>query len=153
MSKYVTIISLLFSISAQASDSWDICYDAEQEVTIENGTLYVGAIGEIAEESVSVKEISVDSHIEETCVLNNFKERVISLDQKMTTIEVTYVLEENTAPITTTMTCEYGGSGIPASDTCDESTVVTRNLLSKPEAPKATKQPKRGRLLFEVTNN
>lgn len=114
----LSTLLLTFGLTANASDHWDYCSNASGDISLEGGTLYIDGIGEIAEESVSVKELSVVKKERETCTLAGGGYEVIAYDNTISVKEVTFTIEEGYEPSTAIMLCEFGGSGIPANDQC-----------------------------------
>ncbi len=120
MKKIALALALGLSASAFASDHWDYCSSADGVVKLENGILTVEGIGEIAEESVKINQLSVVKHDKEMCVLQKSGQEVVAFENTVSVEEVTYTTEENDPETKVIVLCESGGSGIPAADSCKE---------------------------------
>lgn len=121
MIKFAFILSLLWTLSANASDHWDYCTSSDGYIKIEGGDIVSPEPGE--EENYKLGEMTKKIVIKtrkETCKLLNSKQNVISLDEETTYEE--YNMNIGESQFKQGFLCVRGGSGIPANDSCDEST-------------------------------
>ncbi len=119
--KFVMIFLALLSFSSFASDHWDNCSSADGMFVLENGEIvkpekneeenYV--LGKLLKK-IDIKEES------ETYVLEGSKKKMISMEQTFS-FEV-YQMSVGESKFQTEFLCVRGGSGIPASENCDEKT-------------------------------
>jgi hypothetical protein len=121
MIKFIFTLLLLTTLSANASDYWDSCVSSDGFIKLESGEIISPEPGEEENYKLGelVKKVVIKTR-KETCNLVNSKDKVISLDEETSYEE--YNMNIGESQFKQGFLCVRGGSGIPANDSCDEST-------------------------------
>ena len=126
--KTAIVLSCLTSLTSFGSDHWDTCVSADGNMVLDNGSF--SKPPKNSEENYVVEKVLHQKKLKtrhETCTLQRSKSKVVSLSEEVTYEIMLVRLGETTSKVD--FICTRGGSGIPASDSCDEKTAKLTEKL------------------------